>query len=250
MKSVKVKKIAIFLLLGSLGIFSNLVLADDNARFYAEWLVGTSLKNLSETSNLVGALGASGYSNLTSGPIGTMGDTHTSSRTSLGLKAGYQYSDSIKLDVSFYSLGYGNTTWGTDFNYPNAYNSAIATPFTGSLTSKTVFFSAYYTLNLDGKLKPYVGAGLGPSWNKFGQAQEGNYNFIYANTNVDLAYKIDLGAQYQINDNLGLDFGVSLIDVGEFKSANKRGTNHEPIGPYKFSADLSPIVNLGLVYKF
>jgi|GEM_PF-3514127 len=247
MKSLKVKNIAFFLLLGSLGIYSNLVLADDNTRFYTEGLVGTSLKNLTPTSDLVGA---SGYSNLTTGPIGTMGDTHTSSRTSFGLKAGYQYSDSIKLDISFYSLGYGNTTWGTDFNYPPAYNSAAATPFTGSLTSKTVFFSAYYTLNLDGQFKPYLGAGLGPSWNKFGQAQEGNYNFIYANTNVDLAYKIDLGAQYQINDNIGLDFGVSLIDVGEFKSANDRGTSHEPISPYKFSADLSPIVNLGLVYKF
>jgi hypothetical protein len=192
MLSLKIKKISLFVLVGTLASFSNMALADGAAKFYVEGLLGTSLRDASPTSSLVGA---SGYSSFTSGPIGTMGDTNTSSRMSLGLKAGYQHSETIKFDISFYSLGYGNTTWRTDFNYPNPYSSSSATPFNGKLTSKTVFFSTYYSLKLDGKLKPYVGVGVGPSWNKFGQAQEGNYNFIRANSKVDVAYKIDIGAQ-------------------------------------------------------
>jgi opacity protein-like surface antigen len=222
--------------------------ADETSSFYIEGLVGTPIKNLSASSDYAGA---SGYvcSNC---PTGKMGDVHTSPDTTWGLKAGYKYTENLKFDLSYYSLGYGRTTWGTDFSsFNGTYNPATATPFTSNnLTSDAVFISAYYNFNLGNGWMPYVGVGIGASRNTFGYTNEGGYNFINSHTSVDFAYKLDAGLVYKINKNIAIDLGISLIDVGEFKSANVRGTNNEPITPYKFSADLSPIATLGLIYYF
>ena len=59
---------------------------------------------------------------------------------------------------------------------------------------------------------------------------------------------------YQVYKNMDIDFGVSFIDVGDFQSAKNRkiiaSGADESIAPYKFSSELSPIVNLGIIYNF
>jgi opacity protein-like surface antigen len=222
--------------------------AESPTSFFIEGLAATPIHNLSESSDYAGA---SGYfcSNC---PTGKLGGVHTSSDTTWALKAGYTYSENLRMDMSYYSLSYGKTSWGTDFrSFNGTYNPASATPFTSNkLSSDAAFISAYYNLNLGNGLKPYAGLGIGLSRNNFGYTNEGGYNFINSHTNTDFAWKLDVGSQYEFNNNFAVDLSITLINVGEFKSANNRGTNHEAIAPYKFSADLNPIGSIGVIYKF
>ena len=232
-------------------LFNHASFADEASKFYIEGLIGSDLKNLDASSDYAGAPGYLCADCST----GKIGNTDTSGDITLGLKFGYKYSDSVRFDISYYSLGYGKTTWGTDFaSFDGTYNPAFAFPFTGKLTSKTVFFSTYYNLNLSTGFKPYIGAGIGPSWNKFHNASESNYAEVDSNDNFDIAYKFDIGVMYQVYKNMDIDFGVSFIDVGDFQSAKNRkiiaSGADESIAPYKFSSELSPIVNLGIIYNF
>jgi len=238
-----IKIIAILLLASATNAF-----AEGPTNFFIEVLAATPRNNLSESSDYAGA---SGYV-CANCPTGKLGGVHTSSDTTWALKAGYTYSENLRFDISYYSLSYGKTSWGTDFySFNGKYNPATATSFTSNkLSSDAAFMSAYYNLNLENGLKPYAGLGVGLSRNKFGYTNEGGYNFINSHTNTDFAWKLDIGSQYDFSNHLAVDLSLTFINVGEYKSANNRGTNHEAIAPYKFTADISPIASVGLIYKF
>lgn len=228
---------------------STSVFADGPTNFFIGGFAATPIRNLNASPDYAGA---SGYHDQTDGPTGKLGGVHTSSDTTWGLKAGYTYSENLRFDISYYSLSYGKTSWGTDFDsFNGTYDPVAATQFTSNkLSSDAAFISAYYNLNLESGFKPYAGLGIGLSRNKFGYTNEGGYNFIKSHSGTDFAWKLDIGSQYEFNNHLAVDLSLTLIDVGEFKSANNRGTGSEAIAQYKFSADLSPIVGLGLIYKF
>ena len=139
----------------------------DASKFYVEGYIGTGLDDAEESNNFAGA---SGYA--AAGPTGKIGDVSEDEDTTFGLKLGYVFSENLSFELELMSLGYGDTTWGTDFSSNNGtFNPAAAVPFRGELTSKAIFLNTYYNWNLD-NFKPYVGFGLGVSRNKFHQASE------------------------------------------------------------------------------
>lgn len=246
------------LILIALFICSASAFADDFNKFYIEASVGSPIKEISVGNSTVGA---SGYL-VACCSTGTMGDVNTaSSKETIGLKLGYRISETWRLDFSYYKLNYGTTTWGTDFgdvgNWP-VYRSANATPFRAHLSSNAIFASAYYSNNntfLPKKFSPYLGVGLGSSRNEFKDAIEGagnGYNTPWSKTKTSFAYKFDLGLEYEINKNIGINVSAIFMDVGKFSSDNYRGRNgsKEAISPYTFYSDLAPIYNLGISYKF
>ena len=232
--------------------------AEDFNKFYIQAILGSPIKEISVGDSTVGAPGyVSGCCS-----TGKMGEVDTAaSKATLGLKLGYRLSETWRFDLSYYDLSYGNTTWGTDFgsagNWP-VYRPANATPMRANLSSNTVFASAYYSVNhssLPKGLSPYFGIGLGSSWNEFKDGVEGSgdgYNTPWSNTKTSFAYKFDLGLEYAINKNFGIDAAVTFMDIGKFSSDSYRGRNggKEAISPYTFSSDLAPIYNLGISYKF
>ena len=236
------------LLLITLLTLSASVFAEDFNKFYIEGIIGSPIKEISEGNLLAGA-----YAN------GKLGGVDTSaSKATFGLKLGYRLSETLRFDLSYYDLSYGKTTWGTDFCNCQEYNPNSATPFSANLSSDTVFASAYYSVNssvLPKGLSPYFGIGLGSSRNKFKDGT-GNYgigdNDLLGNkTKNSFAYKFDLGVEYAINKNFGIDAAVTFMDIGKFSSANYRDYRiHTTIVPYTFSSDLAPIYNVGISYKF
>jgi opacity protein-like surface antigen len=223
--------------------------AEDFNKFYIQGIIGSSIKEISE-SNLLAGVDA----------VGKLGGVDTSaSKATFGLKLGYRLSETLRFDLSYYDLSYGKTTWGTDFCNCQEYNPNNATPFSAHLSSDTVFASAYYSVNssvLPKGLSPYFGIGLGSSRNKFKDGT-GNYgigdNDLLGNkTKNSFAYKFDLGVEYAISKNFGIDAAVTFMDIGKFSSANYRDYAGfvETIAPYTFTSDLAPIYNLGISYKF
>ena len=254
MRLVTIQKLVLITLI----TLSASVFAEDFNKFYITAILGSPVKEIHVGNSTVGA---SGYVSPCC-PTGTMGEVNTaSSKATLGLKLGYKLSETWRFDLSYYNLSYGKTTWGTDFGddgiWPN-YNPANAVPFRANLSSNTIFASAYYSVNhssLPKGLSPYLGIGLGSSWNEFKDAVEGagnGYNTPWNNTKTSFAYKFDLGLEYAINKNFGIDAAVTFMDIGKFSSDNYRGRYgvKEAISPYTFTSDLTPIYNLGISYKF
>lgn len=234
------------------------VFAEDFNKFYVTSILGSPVKEISVGDSTVGAAGYVSACCST----GKMGEVNTAaSKATLGLKLGYKLSETWRFDLSYYNLSYGKTTWGTDFgssdNWP-VYRPANADPFSANLSSDTVFASAYYSVNssvLPKGLSPYFGIGLGSSRNKFedGTGNYGDSSDLLGNkTKNSFAYKFDLGVEYAISKNFGIDAAVTFMDIGKFSSANYRNYRGsvQTIAPYTFTSDLAPIYNLGISYKF
>lgn len=243
MKNHTIQKLVLITLL----TLSASAFAEDFNKFYIQGIIGSPIKEISEGNLLAGAYGT-----------GKLGGVDTSaSKATFGLKLGYRFSETLRFDLSYYDLSYGKTTWGTDFCNCQEYNPNNASPFSANLSSDTVFASAYYSINnslLPKELSPYFGIGLGASRNKFKDSIEtvGNgYAFPGSKTKNSFAYKFDLGVEYAINKNFGIDAAVTFMDIGKFSSANYREyAGIRPIVPYTFSSELAPIYNLGISYKF
>jgi opacity protein-like surface antigen len=244
MKNHTIQKLVLITLL----TLSASAFAEDFNKFYIQGIIGSPIKEISEGNLLAGAYGS-----------GKLGGVDTSaSKATFGLKLGYRLSETLRFDLSYYDLSYGKTTWGTDFCNCQEYNPNNARPFTAHLSSDTVFASAYYSVNnslLPKGLSPYFGIGLGTSRNKFKDGIEtvgsNGYGLLGNKTKNSFAYKFDLGVEYLINKNFGIDAAVTFMDIGKFSSANYR--DYGGIGtivPYTFSSDLAPIYNVGISYKF
>jgi len=244
---MQLHKLSKLILIGILSL-PNLAFAYEPTKFFIGGLVASPIKNLNASSDYAGA---PGYF-CSDCPTGKIGGVNTSPATTWALKAGYTYSENLSFDISYYSFSHGESSWGTDFSsFNGTYNPAAATAFTSKeISSDATFISAYYNLNLDNGVRPYAGLGVGLSRNKFDYTDEGSYSFINSHTTTDVAWKLDIGSQYELKNHLILDLSLTLVDLGEYKSANSRGSSSEVIIPYKFSTGLSPIVSLGLIYKF
>jgi len=220
----------------------------DASKFYVEGYIGTGLDDAEESNNFAGATVGDA-----AGPTGKIGDVSEDEDTTFGLKLGYVFSENLSFELELMSLGYGDTTWRTDFDSNNGtFNPAISVPFRGELTSKAIFLNTYYNWNLD-NFKPYIGFGLGVSRNKFHQASEFWYATIHDNIETDFAYKLDVGSLYEITSDLSINLGVSFLDIGDYESDDKRtfDSKLQAIAPYKFGTDgLEPVVTLGIRKNF
>ena len=220
----------------------------DASKFYVEGYIGTGLDDAEESNNFAGATVGDA-----AGPTGKIGDVSEDEDTTFGLKLGYVFSENLSFELELMSLGYGDTTWRTDFDSNNGtFNPATSVPFRGELTSKAIFLNTYYNWNLD-NFKPYIGFGLGVSRNKFHQASESGYATIHDNIETDFAYKLDVGSLYEITSDLSINLGVSFLDIGDYESDDKRTVDSklQAIAPYKFGTDgLEPVVTLGIRKNF
>lgn len=97
-------------------------------------------------------------------------------------------------------------------------------PMHTSVKSYTMMFNAYKDLGNYGGLTPYVGAGIGASYN---MAEDfyftGNPNLvnrIHGDRDLSFAWALMAGVGYQVSDRAILDFGYRYLDLGSTGSEN------------------------------
>jgi opacity protein-like surface antigen len=89
------------------------------------------------------------------------------------------------------------------------------------LSSVAVMFSGYYDIAQMGALTPFVGAGVGPAWNRYGDltitAQEGSPGAsIPGRTTAHFAYQVGGGVSTYLGSGWSLDVGFQHFDRGEY----------------------------------
>ena len=95
------------------------------------------------------------------------------------------------------------------------------------LSSVAVIVSGYYDIVQIGALTPYVGAGVGPAWNRYGdltiQGQENSPGAsIPGRTTVHVAYQVGGGVSTYIGSGWSLDLGFQYVDRGDARTSRSR----------------------------
>ena len=213
-----------------------------NGTFYVEASIGSSIKGLKVGTGKYGAFDP---------PNGVMNELKTDSNSVTPfLKIGKDY-ENYKVDLSYYRFDYGTTKWSTVF-------PGSTSLMTGKLHSDTFFLSTYYKYKPKSNpdWKPYIGVGIGQSWNHMNDTEEITTpnRIIRGNTEINTAYKVDIGFDYDINKKSRVNFNTSLLNIGDFQSGNsRRRIDNNVIGtitPYEIINKFVPIYSAGLSFKF
>lgn len=146
---------------------------------------------------------------------------------------GYRFNDHLRFDVT------GEYRGKAAFSALDAYGTgappaAGTNDYTAKKSEITLLANAYLDLVTWGSLTPYIGAGIGASYNTISDFRDVNvpnggvaYGATYSQWS--LAWAGHAGLAMKVNDNLTLDFGYSYTDLGDARSGDLttyQGTNN------------------------
>jgi opacity protein-like surface antigen len=145
-----------------------------------------------------------------------------------GVGVGFRYSDNLRFDLTAEYRGksefsaldrYSNEAGG--FTVACAPGDDCGTnDYSGKKQEILFLANAYYDFNEIHGITPYLGAGIGASYNTI-------YNFADSNliqggggwaptgSKLSLAWALHAGASMQVNERLSLDFGYSFVSLGD-----------------------------------
>jgi opacity protein-like surface antigen len=126
-------------------------------------------------------------------------------------------------------------------------------PMHTSIRSTTLMFNGYKDLGSFGGFTPYLGAGVGVSYNKMSEVYftDNPYliNRIQGDSRLSLAWALMAGVGYQVSDRAILDLGYRYMDYGKANSGRIDNTNS--INPAVRISDITAHeVKIGLRYHF
>lgn len=187
---------------------------------------------------------------------GLMEDIELGDDTVSGLKLGYRFNTNWRVDLSYFNSE-KDLDWSTEFP------GGSSTDINSHLESEVFMLSVYYQTRVNEWLLPYVSAGIGNSKNKLTSIEEkipasgvvaAN---VKSNSENNLAYKLGIGSDIQLSNNLYLNVDYSAYYLGEVSSGTSRdGTaafgipQNQPIGAYKVDNVWVDVYSLGLRYQF
>jgi opacity protein-like surface antigen len=142
----------------------------------------------------------------------------------VGFGIGYKYSDHVRFDVT------GEYRGGASFHGLQIYNGGTAPvggtdEYTGVKTEWTFLANAYWDLGTWRGITPFLGAGIGTSYNTisgFTDVNTPNLGVAYGATasTMNLAWALYAGLGYQVTPNLTIEAAYRYIDLGNAQSGD------------------------------
>lgn len=170
---------------------------------------------------------------------------------------GYQFNDYFRADATIEWRG------NSDFDALDRVQwTEESAPYNNDYSAKkselALMANAYWDIGTFSGITPYVGAGLGASYNRITSFQDNNAQGEgggYADDNGEwnLAWALHAGLGYKISDRATIDFGYSFMSLGDAKT--KQLVNYvEDITPandgVKFNDIYSHDFKIGIRYGF
>jgi opacity protein-like surface antigen len=146
------------------------------------------------------------------------------SSTSYGLGVGYQFNNWFRADVTGEYRGKAN--FHGSQNIPLNAGFASADNYTGSKSEWVVMANGYFDLGTWWYVTPFVGAGIGTSYNRISGFRDDGviYNGGVLNNNVtyaadagkwNFAWAVHAGLAYKVTPNVTLELAYRYISLGD-----------------------------------
>lgn len=179
-----------------------------------------------------------------------------------GFGLGYRFNDMFRADLSYHQRdnfkyekifsGVVDNTTGIPYSYDRTHN----------MKSKTLTLNGYVDLArvlclTHSFVSPYVGAGLGVSWNTLRDAVTVRSNALNAfaaetfapinsKTKTSFTWNVTLGSTFKVSRNFDIDFGYRFADLGKFESGTRAADFVGDLTPMKTSHTYTHEIYLGL----
>jgi opacity protein-like surface antigen len=210
-------------------------MAAEKTGFYAGIKAGTAFMSADDISNTTN----------TAAPAAVNKDSEDNAVFALGASVGYDWTTKgapVRTELEY--------AYRHDFSYdanPTFIGAAIPTSTKSEMTSHTVMVNAYYDFKTKTKFTPYLGGGIGVSWNNTdtdGTVIATGVSQNYSETKANFAWNLTAGVGYQLTDAITLDANYRYVDLGKAVWGN-------PATAELTSDDLTAHeVYLGLRYAF
>jgi opacity protein-like surface antigen len=154
-----------------------------------------------------------------------------SSAPIFGGGVGYQFNDNLRGDITVEWRGKSDF-YALDWLQAVSPASPVRTnEYTGKKSELVFMANGYYDFASFSGITPYVGAGIGASYNTishFRDVNELNGGLAYADDESEwnLAWALHAGLGFQATERMTIDFGYSFISLGDAKTG--RLTNVDP----------------------
>ncbi len=145
-----------------------------------------------------------------------------------------------ELDISYFFTK--NIAAELVLTYPQRVDVRAGQASLGTVTALPPTLLAQYHFTQFGPLKPYVGAGV--NYTRFGSRDLNSGNTSYSVEKSSLGYAAQIGADYMLTKNWGVNLDVKYLQIETDVIVNSSGASAGTL-------NLSPIAtSVGVTYKF
>jgi opacity protein-like surface antigen len=168
----------------------------------------------------------------TTGEFGWYDDGGFSSAPIVGAGVGYEFNDYLRGDLTvewrgksdFYALDWLDDASGLSTN-----------EYTAKKSELVFMANGYYDFGNFSGFTPYVGAGIGASYNTISHFRDvnvidGGSGYADDNSEWNLAWALHAGLGFQATERMTIDFGYSFISLGDASTGELH--NDDPSEPF------------------
>ena len=168
----------------------------------------------------------------------TYGPNEMSNSFMIGIGAGYYWNSWLRTDITV-DYRTGATYYGRDI-YPGGATFVTGTnTITTTMSSVVGLFNVYADIGTWYGITPYVGAGVGLSYNILGLVTDRGWNAAGSATGgtgpggntTNFAWALMAGATYDISSRAKLDLGYRYLNYGHYKASGKIDCFNDPACP-------------------
>ena len=222
----------------------------DTTGFYLGGQLGASILKANSIKDTVS------YRNYSEGfKIGSFKNGTIAGALNIGYNFKYDYDLPLRAELSYTMRGNSDKKYSyseSDFLWDGDH---FKSSDSHKVRMHTLMVNAYYDIETNSSITPFVGAGLGVAFTKLAQTYSAQYEiFNYdisgsvgmSDTKTKFAWNVAAGVTYNIDENLDMDFTARYVNAGKTSvKTNIQGVN------VKGSAKLSSIDLLaGIRYTF
>lgn len=169
------------------------------------------------------------------GQVSSYGPFDITTSYLFGVGIGYTWNSWLRTDLTLeYRTGASYTGHDT---YPAGTNYAAGTnTITTSMSSLLTLANVYADLMTWNCFTPYLGVGVGLSYNILGQVNDRGWNTAGASSggtgpgggNGSFAWALMAGVSYEVSSRMKIDFGYRYLNYGFFKASGKLECSFDP----------------------
>ena len=164
----------------------------------------------------------------------TIQETGTIERSGMG--GVDEYSQPLRVELEYALRGNSEKSWGSHWGSVDC-----------TWNSSTLFANLYYDFRNDSAFVPYIGAGIGMSFNYLGFDLHRDRSAVSRDeSTTNFAWNVGAGVAYNVNDALYIDAAYRYVDLGYTEASGTLNGDQIKVGSRPYNHEFM----LGLRFAF